>query len=110
MMLDITPFVGFLRRRDLRKARDWLEQSKRALNVDDEFVRGYLLAFYGMVSGLEGRELSVIKQIIDGEYQQEKMEQLVCDLRERLSLKFRPRDEQGFDTAWLELLQEFVKK
>ncbi|HDI12665.1 MAG TPA: hypothetical protein ENF64_00950 [Hadesarchaea archaeon] len=110
MMLDISPFVGFLRRRDLKKARDWLEQNKRTMNVDDEFVKGYLLALSGMVSGLEGGELSVIKQLVNGGYQDEGVERLARDLRERLSLKFRPRDEQGFDTAWLELLQEFMGK
>ena len=27
--------------------------------------------------------------------------------RERASRKFRPKDEQGFDTAWVEVLQGF---
>jgi len=28
-------------------------------------------------------------------------------MKGRLSLKFRPKDEQGFNTAWIEVLQEF---
>lgn len=105
MTPNIKSFANFLKQRDIKKARELLEQNRGELNPDDEFTRGYFLALQGMISGLEpGGELSVIKQIVNGEYQQEKIEKLANDLKEK---KFRPKDEQGFDTAWLEILQEF---
>lgn len=111
MTLDIKSFANFLTQKDTKKAREWLEQNKGTINPDDEFTRGYFLALQGMISGLEaGGELSVIKQIVNGRYQQEKIEKLIHIMKEKLSLKFRPKDEQGFDTAWLEILQEFSGK
>lgn len=108
MTLDLKPFVKLLKQKDLRKAREWLEQNKGGLNPADEFGRGYLLALQGMISALEvGGELSVIKRVMNGGYRQEQIEKLIHDKKGMLSLKFRPRDEQGFDTAWLEVLQEF---
>ena len=108
MTLDLKPFVKLLKQKDLKKLREWLEQNKGGLNPNDEFGRGYFLALQGMISALEvGGELSVIKRVLNGGYGQEQVKKLINDMKGRLSLKFRPRDEQGFDTAWIEVLQEF---
>ena len=108
MTLDLKPFVKLLKQKDLKKLREWLEQNKGGLNSNDEFGRGYFLALQGMISALEvGGELSVIKRVLNGGYEQEQIKKLIYDMEGRLSLKFRPRDEQGFDTAWIEVLQEF---
>lgn len=107
-MLDLKPFVQNLREKDTKKAREWLEQIKSRVDFNDEFGRGYLLALRGMVAALEaGGELSVIKRVVDGEYKQEQIVELVKSARERLSQKFRPKDEHGFDTALVEVFQEF---
>ncbi len=108
MTLDLKPFTKLLKQKDLKKAREWLEQNKGGLNLADESGRGYLLALQGMISALEaGGELSVMKRVVNGGYGQEQIEKLIHDTEGGLSLKFRPRDEQGFDTAWIEVLREF---
>ena len=111
MTFDLRPFAKILKQKDTKKARDWLEQNKSGLDSSDEFGRGYLLALQGMVSALEsGGELSVIKRAVNGGYGPEGIEKLIRDIRGRLSMKFRPKDEQGFDTAWVDVLQEFGAK
>lgn len=103
------PFVRALREKDTKKVREWLEQTKSRVDLNDEFGRGYLLALQGMVAALEsGSELSVVKRVVNGEYKQEQIEECIKSARERLSRKFRPKDEQGFSTAWVEVLQEFL--
>lgn len=109
MELDLKPVVRAFREKDTKKARGWLEQTKSRIDPNDEFGRGYLLALQGMVAALEaGGELSVVKRVVNGEYKQEQIAELVKSTREKLSLKFRPKDEQGFDTAWIEILREFL--
>ncbi len=106
MEFDLKPFVRALREKDTKKAREWVEQTKGRVDSNDEFGRGYLLALQGIVAALEaGGELSVVKRVVNGEYKQEQIAGLVKSARERLSRKFRPKDEQGFDTAWVEVLQ-----
>ena len=109
MELDLKPFVRAFREKDTKKVREWLEQTKSRVDLNDEFERGYLLALQGMVAALEiGGELPVVKRVVNGEYKQGQIEGLIKSTRERLSRKFIPKDEQGFDTAWIEVLQEFL--
>lgn len=108
MKIDLNPFIAALRKKDTKKAREWLEQNMGEFGSSDEFRLGYLLALQGMVAAIEsGGELSVIKRVINGEYKQEQVKRFIQDARERLSRKFRPKDEQGFDTAWVEVLSGF---
>ena len=107
--MDLKSFVRALREKDTKKVRAWFEQTKSRVDFNDEFGRGYLLALQGMVAALEtGGELSAVKRVVNGEYKQEQIEGLIKSARERLSRKLRPKDEQGFDTAWVEVLQEFL--
>lgn len=106
MALDPNPFVKLLKQGDLKRAREWLEQNKGTINPGDEFEKGYFMALQGMVSALEtGEELSVIKKVLNGGYKQEQINELIRDMKARLSLKFIPNDERGFSTAWIEVLQ-----
>jgi len=108
MELDLKPFVRALREKDTKKAREWLEQTKSRVDSNDEFGRGYLQALQGMVASLEtGSELSLIKRVVNKEYKQEQIDGLIDSERKRIPRKFRPKDEQGFDTAWVEVLQGF---
>lgn len=108
MALDLNPFVRLLKQKDLKGAHEWLEQNRGGINPSDEFGRGYFMALQGMVSALEvGGELSVMKRLLNGGYGREQVNKLIHEMRGRLSLKFIPRDEQGFNTAWVEVLQEF---
>jgi len=109
--LDLTPFVDALRKKDAKKAGEWLEQNKGKFDPSDEFHRGYLLALGGMVASIEsGSELSVIKCILDEGCKEERVKEFIREARDRLSLKFRPSDEQGFDTAWVDVLQGLLKE
>lgn len=110
MTLDIKPFAKLVKQKDARKAREWLEQNKGRVDQDD-FGKGYVLALQGMVTALEGGgELSAIKRVVNGGYDRQQVDKLVQDAKQRLSLKFRPKDEQGFDTAWVDVLQELPGK
>jgi len=108
MELDLKTFVRTLKEKDTKKAKEWLEQIKNRVDFNDEFGRGYLLALRGMVAAREaGGELSVINRVVNGECKKEQVVELVKSMHERLSLNFRPEDEKGFDTALVEVLQEF---
>ena len=107
MVIDIKPLVKLLKQKDAKKAREWLEQNKGTLNPGDESDRGYLLALQGMVSALEsGGDLSAINKILEKKYDHEKVSELIRGTKARLSQKFRPKDEQGFNAAWVNFLSE----
>lgn len=111
MSVDLKPFVNALRKKDTKKVREWLEQNKGNFNPADEFGRGYLLALQGMTSVLEGSgEMSLIKRLVNGDYDGKHITTLLLEAKARLSLKFRPNDEQGFDTAWVDVLKEFSEE
>ncbi len=108
MGLDLKTFVQILKKKDTKNAKEWLEQIRSRVDFNDEFGQGYLLALRGMVAALEaGGELSVINRVVNGEYKQEQVSELVKSVQERLASKFRPKDETGFYTALVEVLQEF---
>jgi hypothetical protein len=109
MEIDISPFVEALKQRDLRKAKEWLEARKTETGTKNEFWAGYFLALGGMLSALESsQELSVIQKLVIGSPAKEEIEKLMREFRKQLSLKFKPKDERGFNTAWLEFLQYFA--
>jgi hypothetical protein len=109
MEIDLSPFVEALKRRDLKKAREWLEARKTETNTKEEFWAGYFLALSGMLSALESsQELSVIQKLVSGSPSKEEIERLTHEFKRQLSLKFKPRDERGFTTAWLEFLERFA--
>lgn len=111
MELDLKPFVRALKEKDTKMVREWLEQTKNRVDSNDEFGRGYLQALQGMIAALEtGSELSVIKRVVNKEYKQEQIEGLIKNARERASRKFRPKDEQGFDAAWVKVLRGFSEE
>ncbi len=102
------PFIAALRAKDTKKAREWLEQNRVKFDSSDEFEQGYLFALQGMVAALEAdAEQAAIKRLVNGEYGEERIEELVKEARGRLPRKFRPKDEQGFDTAWIEVIKGF---
>jgi hypothetical protein len=109
MEIDISPFVEALKQGNLKKAKEWLEAKKTEIGTGDEFRRGYFLALGGMLSALESaQELSVIQKLVNGNPDREEVERLMRGVREQLSLKFKPKDERGFNTAWLEFLRRFL--
>jgi hypothetical protein len=109
MEIDILPFVEALKQRDLKKAKEWLEMRKTEVGTGDEFLAGYFLALSGMLAALESsQELSVIQKLVSGSPNRDEIEGLMREFKKQLSLKFKPGDERGFNTAWLEFLQCFA--
>ncbi len=107
MAIDIKPLVKLLKQKDVKRAKEWLEVNKGGLDPGDEFYRGYLLALQGMVSALEsGGELSAINKILEKKYAHEQVAELLKGTKSRISQKFRAKDEQGFDTAWVDVINE----
>ncbi len=103
-------FVKALRGKDVKGAREQLEDIEKKLDLNDEFWRGYHLALRGMVAALEsGDELTVIAQITGGKNSCELAQRLLQQAQERASRAFRPKDEQGFDTAWVDVLRFLVR-
>ena len=109
MPLDMKPFVKFIKLKDAKRAREWLEVNKAALDLSDESSWGYLLALQGMVSALEtGGELSALSKILEKKYTQEQMAELMKEAKSKASQKFRTKDEQGFNAAWMDFLNELT--
>lgn len=107
MSPDIKTFIGLIKQRDAKKSREWLEINKGALDPKDDFYRGYLLALHGMVAALEsGGELSVINKILEKRYTQGQVADLLREIKSRAAQKFRGKDEQGFNAAWIDFLSE----
>ncbi len=107
MTLDMKPFVKLIKQRDAKKSWEWLEANKGTLDPKDDFSRGYLLALQGIVAALEsGGELSAINKVLDKKYNQEQVAELSKGARSRAAQKFRAKDEQGFNAAWVDFLSE----
>ncbi len=109
MTLDIKPLVKLVKLKDAKRAREWLEANKSELNPGDEFSRGYMLALLGMVAALEtGGELSALNKILDKKYTQEQVAEILKSSKAKAAQKFRAKDEQGFNTAWVDFLNELT--
>ncbi len=107
---DLKLFVAALRKKDVKKARESLDDMEKKLNLKDEFWRGYHLALHGMVSAIEsGDELSLILKMFNGKTSEENVQKFMKQIQERVSQTFRPADELGFNTAWADALQLFQK-
>ncbi|MGQ9788111.1 MAG: hypothetical protein ACUVQM_02180 [Candidatus Hadarchaeaceae archaeon] len=110
MGIDITHLIKLMKKRDIKGAREWLEESRNKINAGDGFMRGYLLALQGMVSALEsGGELSTINKVLEKKYSNEQIAEIINEAKGRISQKFRAADERGFDTAWIDVLSELAK-
>ena len=110
MKPDLKPFVEALRKKDVKKARESLDDMEKKLNLKDEFWRGYHLALRGMVSAIEsGDELPLILKMLNGKISEESVQKLMQQIQERASQPFRQEDELGFNTAWADALQLFQK-
>ena len=110
MKLDLKPFVEALKKKDVKKARESLEDMENKLNLKDEFWCGYHLALCGMISAIEsGDELSLILKMLGRTIPGESLQKLTQQIQERVSQLFRPEDEIGFSTAWVDALQLFQK-
>lgn len=108
MRRGIKTFVMALRRKNSRVAKEKFERIVKGLDVGDEYWQGYRRALGGMVAALEsGDELSLLRQMINGRYPDEKIEELTEEMRVRASQDFRPEDERGYHAAWIEILQAF---
>lgn len=92
--------------KDFRRAKERLEEISKEIDLSDEFWRGYRLALQGMIAALEtGDELTVIRRIVNGRYSPEDLRRFIGEVGGRISNAFRPKDEQGFYTAWRDVLQ-----
>ncbi len=106
---DLKQFVKAVREKDVRKVREQLEVIEQKLDLKDEFWAGYHLALRGMVAAIEsGDELTAVAQIASGKHSREFAQKLFQQIQEQASQSFRPKDEQGFDTAWIDVLKFLV--
>jgi len=106
---DLKQFVKAVRDKDVRRAREQLEAIEQKLDTKDEFWAGYHLALRGMVAALEsGDELTVVAQIASGKRSREFAQKLFKEVQEQNSRPFRSKDEQGFSTAWMDVLKFLV--
>jgi len=108
---DLKQFVNALMEKDVKKARELLNDIEKKFDLRDEFWLGYHLALRGMVSAIEsGDELAVISKMLNRKISEEGVQKLMQQIQERVSQPFRPKDELGFDTAWAEAFQLFQAK
>ncbi len=63
-------------------------------------------ALKGIVEALNSEnDLTLPKQIAEDKFSTEKLEALREEVEERSSQEFRPEDEQGYNSAWSDVLQ-----
>ncbi|MEM3420874.1 MAG: hypothetical protein QW835_06395 [Candidatus Hadarchaeum sp.] len=110
MEIDLKPLIKLMKKKDVKGAKEWLEATRSKTNSGDEFTKGYLLALQGMVSAMEsGGELSTINKVLEKNYG-EQIAEILNEAKTRTAQKFRPADERGFDTAWIDVLNELCAK
>ena len=108
---DLRSFVDLMLQKDVRGAREKLEEIIRGFDSRDDFWKGYRLALQGMVAALEaGDELTVMRRIVEGRYPPENMRELMEQMRSRISQPFRSDEERGFDSAWVQVLQILLER
>ena len=108
MRRGIKTFVEALRRKNVKMAKEKFEWLVKGLDIRDEYWWGYRRALEGMVVVLEsGDELSLLRQLVDKKYPGDKIKELIEEMQVKVSQNFRPRDEKGYHTAWIEVLQVF---
>lgn len=97
--------------KNVKEAKEKLEEKTRGLDPGDDFWKGYRLALQGMLAALEtGDELAVVRRIVDGRYPPEKMRELMEQMQGRVSQPFRSAEERGFDSAWVQVLQILLER
>ena len=103
--------MDLMLQKDVRGAREKLEEILRGFDSRDDFWKGYRLALQGMVAALEaGDELTVMRRIVEGRYPPENMRELMEQMRSRISQPFRSDEERGFDSAWVQVLQILLER
>lgn len=111
MELDLRPFVGLMLQKNVKGAKEKLEEMVRGFDSADDFWKGYRLALQGMLAALEtGDELTVVRRIVEGRYSPESMRELMKQMRDRISQPFRSAEERGFDSAWVQVLQILLER
>ncbi len=107
---DLRPFVDLMLQKNVKGAREKLEEMARGFDSADDFWKGYRLALQGMLAALEaGDELTVVRRIVEGRYSPENMRELMEQMRDRISQPFRSAEERGFDSAWAQVLLILLK-
>lgn len=105
MKRGLKTFARALRGDDVKKAKEMFGKIVQG-KMEDEVWEGYHRALGGMVSGLEsGNDLTLARQIADGKYSREELEDLKKEMEEKSAQEFRPPDERGFNDAWSDVLQ-----
>ena len=110
-MIELKPFIDALGRKDVKEARGWFEGVSGGFDPKDEFLAGYRLALQGMLLALEaGSETSAIWKVVNGRCSREEIGELLRMMRERASHPLRPRDEVGYNRAWVDFLSAWLKR
>ncbi len=103
-------FAEALKRRKVRSARAKLDRIVRRLDAGDEYWQGYRSALEGMVAALEsGDDLTFLRQVASRSNSRESIEKYIAEMQAKASQDFRPREEQGYHAAWVEILQTFLE-
>jgi hypothetical protein len=111
MTLDIKPFIDLLKRRDAKRAREWFDSNRGQIYSGKDFEKGYLLALQGMVDAIEsGGELSAINKLLEKKFTDKELAEFTRETKDKLSQKFRPEDERGFYSAWIDVIRELGEK
>ncbi|KXA89630.1 hypothetical protein AKJ57_05075 [candidate division MSBL1 archaeon SCGC-AAA259A05] len=89
------------------KAKEVLDSGKELQGS----IQGYRRAMEGTVSALDSeRDLTLIRKIADGEFTEEKLEEIQKEMKTKATQDFRPSDERGFSEAWVDILEVILKE
>lgn len=109
MKRGIKTFARALRDDKIEKAKEMLDKIVQG-NTENSVWEGYRRALEGMVTALESeRELTLPRQIADGEIPKKELEGLKDEMAERASQEFRPPEERGSNAAWADVLQVILE-
>ncbi len=79
-------------------------------NLNKEVWKGYNWALKGMIEALDSDDdLSLVRQIANDEVELEKLKKLKEGMAERASQEFRPEYEQGYNSAWSDVLTVIIE-
>ncbi len=105
--IQLKLFVEALKKGDIKKASDMLEQ----IAASDEYQRGYKKALLGIVTSVENKEMnSLFFKMISETVTKKSLEEQRRQSKKMSQDTFRPASEQGYEKAWYDVLSIYLGK
>lgn len=105
MKRGMKTFARAVRDGDIDEAEEMFDKIVQG-NMKVNVWEGYRRALEGIIEALDSdNDLTLPRQIAQGKFSLEKLEKLRGEMEDKSSQEFRPEDEQGYNSAWSDVLQ-----